>query len=72
MPLMREEELQWLRRLYHLLSSNPGAEFGYTTNDDGVWLSFGAGRNDRINLGFSHDSARTALFEYLQKHRPAE
>lgn len=72
MPLMREEELQWLRSLYHLLSRNPGASFSYTTSDDGVWLRFGEGRDAQINLGWTHDGARTALFEYLQKNRPAE
>lgn len=72
MTLQREKELQWLRSLYLLLGRNPGAEFGYTTDDDGVWLRFGAGHNDEINLGWSNDSARTALFEYVQKNRPAE
>lgn len=67
MALLREEELLWLRDLYGVMSRNPDASFAYTTNDDGVWLTFGKGRDDRINLGWSHDSARTALFEYLQK-----
>lgn len=58
---MDDAKRKWLKKLLKLMQENPDAHFSYTTSDDGVWLSYGPGRNDEINLGFSNESAAQQL-----------